>query len=811
MGLQLGHLGIYYRFRVADGLIFDPKDHNMYEKIKSSARNYIQEDGHGTRSILRRSVESLQLRICGSTVERLYRSGGGQFTSPGLPPLSNHFVMRRDPWDRIINTIMGQGDGEAQGQRIVVISGLAGCGKTQLAIKFAKEFGSRFASVFFTDGSSEVAYRADLVRHVRSLGQEHSQKSFNEALSFITQVSAGGEYLLIVDNVDDPGVNLEQLLPQCDHGAIIITTRNHLLGHLTVDGHLTLDSLSEEEGMELLVRTSRRPWPTEANDTEAMEKVCSELGHLPIALVQAGSYMAQTGINADLYIARLRENRQTILEHPAVGQRDMVRYKSAYAAFDASYKVLPQKEQQILQLLGVFHWSQFPSTHIDRNDVWNAAQWDTAIILLQKYSFISITPTATTSLINTHPLTHMWLNDRLISSTENLTFRVAAIRLLTSWDRNWHVDDQYLLTHVLTCLNSINDMDINDQIHLADLLQAGGQFHSSAKLEESILERLKETLGDRHQVTASVISELAYSYSRIDEHQKAEQLHREVVRVYKEEFGDSHSLTLRASSSLAACISTQGRYEEAVLLQEEILKLMKESIGIRNLSTIATSARLATTYSYLGRHDEAIRLREEEIQFKKEVLGENHLRFIIAIAGLARCYHQLGEYSRAEELHKEAFRLSKEVLGERHQHTIHVMVCWGMCCNAIGSYTQAEQVQQEALKLGKELLGETHSLVLLSTSQLAQSYYGLGQYKRAEQLQQDALKLKRGIKGETHHDTIKEVYRLACTREALHDHESALFGAREAKRLVETHLSRRPNWYNDCCQLIEHIEKRLHT
>jgi hypothetical protein len=74
----------------------------------------------------------------------LDRSGGGKFTAPGLPPLSNHFVLRKEPWDRIVRTIIGDEDMEAQGQRILVISGLGGCGKTQLAIKFAKVFGSRY-------------------------------------------------------------------------------------------------------------------------------------------------------------------------------------------------------------------------------------------------------------------------------------------------------------------------------------------------------------------------------------------------------------------------------------------------------------------------------------------------------------------------------------------------------------------------------------------------------------------------------------------------------------------------------------------
>jgi hypothetical protein len=147
-----------------------------------------------------------------------------------------------------------------------------------------------FTSVFLKDGSSESRYQADLVRYVRALGTEHSQKSFDEALLFISDDSSNGERLLIIDNADDPSMNVEELLPQRDHGAVIITTRIHILGHLAPNGHLELDSMSEDEAIEALTRASLQSWPPIAPVAPAMKRICSELGYLPIALVQAGSY-----------------------------------------------------------------------------------------------------------------------------------------------------------------------------------------------------------------------------------------------------------------------------------------------------------------------------------------------------------------------------------------------------------------------------------------------------------------------------------------------------------------------------------------
>jgi hypothetical protein len=158
IALQLGHLDIYYRLRVTDSLTLGPNRFEIMSDIRFSARNYVNIPEFKAK--VARCAESLKLRICTSTIEMLCkflfqsdaiyadchldRSGGGKFTAPGLPPLSNHFVLRKEPWDRIVQTVIGEEDMEAQGQRILVISGLGGCGKTQLAIKFAKVFGSRY-------------------------------------------------------------------------------------------------------------------------------------------------------------------------------------------------------------------------------------------------------------------------------------------------------------------------------------------------------------------------------------------------------------------------------------------------------------------------------------------------------------------------------------------------------------------------------------------------------------------------------------------------------------------------------------------
>jgi len=50
--------------------------------------------------------------------------------------------MRKDPWEKMIRGLINE-DAKQGDQKIMVISGLEGCGKTQLVIRFTKEFKSR--------------------------------------------------------------------------------------------------------------------------------------------------------------------------------------------------------------------------------------------------------------------------------------------------------------------------------------------------------------------------------------------------------------------------------------------------------------------------------------------------------------------------------------------------------------------------------------------------------------------------------------------------------------------------------------------
>jgi Mrp family chromosome partitioning ATPase len=70
------------------------------------------------------------------------RSTGFTSAAHGLPPLSAFFVARESVIKQMVSALLDNQDQEST-QRIMVISGMAGSGKTQVTLKFAREFEDR--------------------------------------------------------------------------------------------------------------------------------------------------------------------------------------------------------------------------------------------------------------------------------------------------------------------------------------------------------------------------------------------------------------------------------------------------------------------------------------------------------------------------------------------------------------------------------------------------------------------------------------------------------------------------------------------
>ena len=80
---------------------------------------------------------------------------------------------------------------------------------------------SRFSDIFYVDASTKETISADLTNIALSQGIGQSEKATIDWLARWHK-----EWLLVLDNADDPSLDLRLYLPRCSHGNILITSRN---------------------------------------------------------------------------------------------------------------------------------------------------------------------------------------------------------------------------------------------------------------------------------------------------------------------------------------------------------------------------------------------------------------------------------------------------------------------------------------------------------------------------------------------------------------------------------------------------------
>ena len=109
-------------------------------------------------------------------------------------------------------------------------------------------------------------------------------------MKLIWSGTEGWSCLIVFDSFDHPSkVNIRDYLPQKSDASVLITRRN--LDTVTFGTLISLLRMQEHEGLELLLRYTKLD-REDALVQKEVQCVLEKLDHLPLALDQAGAYIA---------------------------------------------------------------------------------------------------------------------------------------------------------------------------------------------------------------------------------------------------------------------------------------------------------------------------------------------------------------------------------------------------------------------------------------------------------------------------------------------------------------------------------------
>lgn len=182
--------------------------------------------------------------------------------APFLEP--DYFVGRVKETDRIHDILRPNKLSSYQHtkSRTVVLGGIGGIGKTQLAIAYARRHEHSYTSVLWLNATSEITLHTSLRSISRGLVAADELKRLDDEQvlarmhEWLSQPH-NPQWLLIFDNYDEPDqFDLNKFYPNIGHGSIIITTR---LPDRVAGLRVAVDFTAIDDSLDILrVRSGRK-------------------------------------------------------------------------------------------------------------------------------------------------------------------------------------------------------------------------------------------------------------------------------------------------------------------------------------------------------------------------------------------------------------------------------------------------------------------------------------------------------------------------------------------------------------------------
>jgi tetratricopeptide (TPR) repeat protein len=237
---------------------------------------------------------------------------------------------------------------------IAVISGVGGVGKSALACRWAHRMSDQYPDgVLYTELAGHTPSDATvpeivLTGFLLALGMppESVPQRLEEQASHFRSLTAGRRLLLVLDNAAS-AAQVRVLLPGLGTSVVLVTTRWHLAG-LALEGasFLELGPLEETAAAEVIgaMAGSRRA-ETEPTAIREIARLC---GGLPLAVCVAGAQLAMRARHSPSRLAA-----ELAVERDRLARLSLDSDVSVHAAFDVSYRVLPEDAAGCYRMLSL--------------------------------------------------------------------------------------------------------------------------------------------------------------------------------------------------------------------------------------------------------------------------------------------------------------------------------------------------------------------------------------------------------------------------------------------------------------------------
>ena len=677
-------------------------------------------------------------------------------------------------------------------QRLAIV-GLGGVGKTQLARAFCHNTKHKYPkySIFWVSALSWTRFQQDFSKLCQcgsTLSYAEKENALLLAKEYL-QSEASGDWLLVVDNADDTDLfqnskdSITSCMPNNERGKILFTTRHK---DAVVDvaewNVLQLMEMSMEEAGLFLEKILGQQ--AVLQDETATTELLKELTCLPLAIVQASSYMVKKSVSIPRYLAIMRSTDDAVVKLLSSDFKDNTRDETSSNALATTWLVSFKQIQRdnphaadMLFCAALLENRTIPLALLP--PVESNVDLANTIGTLLGYSFF--TEHEKEGFYNMHRLVHhaikicMPHNDRIKQQTEALIDRLASVFPIDDWENRslWHAylphavrvlqdtknvpserradlcesvaiclwrDGIYpeAITWISECsswrhqwLSEIDTKRLRAQQHLAGIHLDNGDVKQAIDLLEYVVKIKKSRLAEDDLDLLGSICEQARSYRSAGEFKKGIKLLEHVHQIEQKFHAEDYPQILVSQLGLGSLYLDDGQIEKAIEMLENADRMGAKVWDEDHPLRLSSQHELARAYLENSETDRAIELYQHVVQVRENVLVAEHPKLLATQHELARAYLEVSETKRAIGMFEHVVRVQNKALLEDHPGRLRSEHCLGVAYLDNGQSSRAISLLEHVVKTQQNTLPADHFQRLFSEQELARAYYEANQLDRA--------------------------------------------------------------------------------
>jgi hypothetical protein len=660
------------------------------------------------------------------------------------PARNASFTGRNDVLDKLRDQLLGSS------QAVVLpraLYGYGGVGKTQVALEYAHRYMAEYDVVWWVPAEQQElinpAFAELASRLERPVGDNiiGAAQAAREALRLGTPYA---RWLLIFDNADDP-VDIKAYFP-AGPGHILVTSRNPRWS--TAAEPVEIDVFARQESLDHLQRRVPSLTDEEAN------QVAEALGDLPLAVEQAGAWLAETGTSASDYVRQLATESSQVLSLNQPEDYPTPVAVTWRLAFDRLRAESPAAAR-LLQLCAFFAPEPIPMT------------------LLQNEQMIK-------SLV---PFNPQLREPRMIGAL----IRAIARYSLAKVDRGTNSVQVHRLIQSVVRASMKTEADVTTATHEVHLVLAAarpkrGEVDDPQNWNE--YDQIWPHLGpsraaecEQDETRQLLIERVRYLWQRgqLDE---ALEFGSQVSASWAHQYEPDDMQSLYLRFQIANVLRSQGRYSEALGEDTDVHECQRRVLGEDHLHTLFTAGSIAGDLRGLGEFQQALEIDQERYDRFKDNYGEDYRATLSAANNLAVDLRLIGDCFKARDLDAETLSRRKEVLGDQ-PYTFHSAAMLARDLREAGDYVGSLDLLRETYENYVGNMGEDDTGTLLTAQSLAVSLRKVGHIVEAHQRTLDTSERYEKRKASKHPDALACQLNLAAAQAALGDRAAAYATADE--------------------------------